>query len=208
MTLTHDHDTSETIPTTIESPKRDNAVSRLPLPERETLPEALQSQLNQLESQLGYLPNLAAAGALAGEPAYHLNSFLLSLLGTKGTLSYEERDFLALVTSAVNGCSYCRLNHIQSYGRTVHDQALATRIGLDYREVSELDPRKRALAEFAQKVSEDVHSVTDSDYAELREHGLNDRQIAEALYVVIAFAAGNRLTVALGVLPDQQFFDN
>ena len=209
MTDTLDHiDINSANLTGDETPRRDNPISRLPVPDREHLPEALQNQLRQLESQLGYLPNWAAAGAIGGESAFHLNSFLLSLLGTKGNLSYRDRDFLALVTSAVNGCSYCRLNHIQSYGRTVHDHSLATRIGLDHREVSELDARERALAEFAEKVSIDARSVTDRDYAELRSHGLSNEQIAEALYVVIAFAAGNRLTIALGVLPDEQFFES
>jgi len=123
-------------------------------------------------------------------------------------LSYEDRDFLALVSSAVNGCSYCRLNHIQSYGRAVKDHALATRIGLDYREVFELNDRQRALAEFAETVSLDVHNITDADYVKLRSHGLDNQQIFEPLLVVTAFAAGNRLSIALDILPDQQFFDN
>jgi uncharacterized peroxidase-related enzyme len=187
---------------------QDSPFSRLPLPHEHELPAALRQQLDGLESQLGYLPNWAAATALGGEPAQHLNTLLLSLLGRKGELSYQDRDFLALVSSAANGCSYCRLNHIQSFGRAIGDHALATRIGLDYREVAELDDRRRALADFARKVSLDVHSVSDADYADLRRHGLSSKQIIEALLVVTAFAAGNRLTVALNVLPDDEFFDD
>lgn len=187
---------------------RDNPVSRLPLASREHLPEALHQQLSQLESQLGYLPNWAAALALGGEATYHLNALLLTLLGRKGALSAADRDFLALVSSAVNGCTYCRLNHIQSYGRAVHDHALATRIGLDHREVPELDARRRALADFAHKVSLDVHNVDESDYSGLRSQGLDDEQIFEALLVITTFAAANRLTIALNVLPDEQFFES
>lgn len=184
-----------------------SAISRLPLARHEDLPTALREQLDGLESQLGYLPNWAAASALAGEHAQHLNTLLLGLLGRKGALSQEDRDFLALVSSAANGCSYCRLNHIQSYGRAIHDHALATRIGLDDREVAELDDRRRALADFARTVSLDVHALGDADIEGLRAQGLSSEQIIEALFVVIAFAAGNRLTVALNVLPDAQFFD-
>lgn len=198
----------ELAPAEPSTPGRDSSISRLPLASRDELPEPLRKQLDQLESQLGYLPNWAAASALGGEASYHLNALLLTLLGRKGELSAEDRDFLALVSSAANGCSYCRLNHIQSYARAVHDHALATRIGLDYREVPELDERRRALADFARKVSVDVHSVSDDDYAELRFHGLSDKQIFEALLIVTAFAAGNRLTVALNVIPDTQFFEN
>jgi uncharacterized peroxidase-related enzyme len=183
-------------------------ISRLPLAEREDLPDALGEQLDALASQLGYLPNWAAASALAGEHAQHLNTLLLGLLGRKGALSQEDRDFLALVSSSANGCSYCRLNHIQSYGRAIHDHALATRIGLDDREVPELDDRRRALADFARTVSLDVHALGDDGIERLRAQGLSSEQIIEALFVVIAFAAGNRLTIALNVLPDAQFFED
>lgn len=198
----------EPAPATAGDAGRGTPISRLPLAPRDALPGPLRKQLDQLESQLGHLPNWAAALALGGEASYHLNALLLTLLGRKGELSAEDRDFLALVASAVNECSYCRLNHIQSYARAVHDHALATRIGLDYREVPELDARRRALADFTRKVSVDVHSVSDEDYAGLRAHGLTDAQIFEALLVITAFAAANRLTVALNVTPDQQFFEN
>lgn len=205
----HDGDAAEASPqNTSAVPGNEAPISRLRLAERDSLADPLKGQLDQLEAQLGYLPNWAAAGALGGKSAYHFNSLLLSLLAPKGALPYEDRDFLALVSSAANGCSYCRLNHIQSYGRTVKDRALATRVALDYREVPELTPRQRALAEFAEKVSLDVHSITNSDYDNLRAHDLSEEQIAEALLVVVAFAAGNRLTVALNVIPDQQFFED
>src|SRR5699024_5355245 len=70
----------ELAPAEPSTPGRDSSISRLPLASRDELPEPLRKQLDQLESQLGYLPNWAAASALGGEASYHLNALLLTLL--------------------------------------------------------------------------------------------------------------------------------
>lgn len=68
---------------------------------------------------------------------------------TQGLLPYADREILATVTSAENGCSYCRLNHAGSLGEALGDRRLGTRVAIDFREVRELSPRHRVLAEFA-----------------------------------------------------------
>ena len=111
------------------------------------------------------------------------------------------------MSSAENGCSYCRLNHAVSLGEALGDKKLGTRIAVDYREVRELTPRQRVLADFAATLSARPNEFSDDDLDRLRNLGLDDAAIYEAIEVVAAFAAANRFSIALQVRPDDQFFD-
>ncbi|MGW0036361.1 peroxidase-related enzyme [Gordonia sp. NPDC003376] len=184
------------------------AISRLEVPEIDELPDRLQEQIRSLERQLGYIPNWARAFALGGAHAARFNDYLLALLDpNSGLLPYVDREILATVTSAENGCSYCRLNHAGSLGDALGDRKLGTRVAIDFREVRELGERHRTLARFAAKLALHPGEVDDSDIGSLRDLGLDDKQIYEAVHVVSAFAAANRFSIFLQVTPDDQFFN-
>jgi uncharacterized peroxidase-related enzyme len=183
-------------------------ISRLRVPELDELPAPLRRQLEALERQLGFLPNWARAFALGGDHAARFNTYILGLLDPdNGALPYVDREVIATVTSAENGCSYCRLNHGQALGQALGDRKLGTRVAIDYREVRELSPRHRTLAVFASKLALHPGEVTDADIAALRDLGLDDTQIFEAVHLVGAFAAANRFSIFLQVRPDDQFFE-
>ncbi|RPA12346.1 peroxidase-related enzyme [Gordonia sp. OPL2] len=192
---------------TLESPSV-ASISRLTVPEVDTLPQALQDQIASLERQLGYVPNWIRAFALGGAHTARFNTYLLALLDpNSGVLPYVDREILATVSSAENGCSYCRLNHAGSLGDAIGDNKIGTRVAVDYREVRELSARHRTLADFAAKLSAEPGEVDDADIDTLRALGLNDEEIFEAVHVVSAFAAANRFSIFLQVTPDDQFFN-
>lgn len=192
---------------TLESPSV-ASISRLTVPEVDALPQALQDQIASLERQLGYVPNWIRAFALGGAHTARFNTYLLALLDpNSGALPYVDREILATVSSAENGCSYCRLNHAGSLGDAIGDNKIGTRVAVDYREVRELSARHRTLADFAAKLSVEPGEVDDADIDTLRALGLNDEEIFEAVHVVSAFAAANRFSIFLQVTPDDQFFN-
>ena len=183
------------------------SISRLRVPEIEELPGKLRAQIAGVTKQLGYTPNWIRAFALGGAHAERFNTYLLALLDPNGgLLPYVDREILATVASAENGCSYCRLNHAGSLGDALGDAKLGTQVAIDYREVRELSPRHRVLARFSGKLSLHPREVADADIEELRELGLSDEEIFEAVHVVSAFAAANRFSIFLQVTPDEQFF--
>ncbi|MGW0453088.1 peroxidase-related enzyme [Gordonia sputi] len=183
-------------------------ISRLTVPEIDDLPDDLQRQIRSIERQLGYIPNWVRAFALGGAHAARFNEYILGLLDPNaGLLPYADRELIATVSSAENGCSYCRLNHAVSLGDALGDKKLGTRIAVDYREVRELTARQRTLADFAGTLSVRPGEVSDDDLDALRDLGLDDAAIYEAIQVVAAFAAANRISIALQVRPDDQFFD-
>jgi uncharacterized peroxidase-related enzyme len=183
------------------------SISRLRVPGTEELPEKLRGQIESITDQLGYTPNWIRAFALGGAHAARFNEYLLPLLDpARGLLPYADREILATVTSAENGCSYCRLNHAGSLGEALGDRKLGTRVALDFREVRELPERHRTLARFASKLALHPGEVTDADVEELRDLGLDDDQIYEAVQVISVFTAANRFSIFLQVTPDDEFF--
>ena len=183
------------------------SISRLRVPDLEELPPTLRAQIDSITTQLGYTPHWIRAFALGGAHAARFNEYLLPLLDpANGLLPYADREILATVTSAENGCSYCRLNHAGSLGEALGDRKLGTRVAIDYREVRELSERHRTLARFASKLALHPREVTDADVEELRDLGLDDEQIFEAVQVISVFAAANRFSIFLQVTPDDEFF--
>lgn len=185
----------------------EHTISRLHVPDTDTLPAGLQRQISAITEQLGYTPNWIRAFAVGGKNIQRFNEYLLPLLDpNQGVLPYVDREILATVTSAENGCSYCRLNHAGSLGSALEDPKLGTRVAIDYREVPELSDRHKTLARFASKLALHPTEVQDADIEELRALGLSDEAIFEAVQVVSVFAAANRFSIFLHVTPDDQFF--
>lgn len=182
-------------------------ISRLRVPDETELSDRHRRQLDGLRSTLGYLPNWAKAIALGGAHAERFNDYLLPFLDENtGRLPYVERELISTVVSAENGCSYCRFNHAQSLGEAVGDRRLGLRIAVSYHEVEELTERQRALADFAAKITNHPRDIEDADFTALREVGLDDDDIFEAIQLAALFSAANRLTIALNVRPDDEFF--
>ena len=84
----------------------DLAISYFPIAERQDCSEALQQLLAELESRLGFAPNVIRAFAWR-EPRFwkwwaHYNDLMTPSAG----LSKAEREMVAVVVSVANDCHY------------------------------------------------------------------------------------------------------
>ena len=188
--------------TTAEQP-----LSRLRVPEESELSEPLQRFFRATREAEGHLPNWLAAFSLGGEHFARLKDYVLPLLsGGGGRLSLREREIIATVVSVRNGCSYCHTLHVHSLAQVLGDRWLAERIGLDHRKVAELSERERALADLAGTVTTTPREFREPEIDHLRDLGLDDEDVLEAVQIAAAINATNRITLALGVLPDREIF--
>jgi alkylhydroperoxidase domain protein/CMD domain protein len=116
---------------------------------------------------------------------------------THGGLPRPERELSAAVTSRVNGCIFCASVHsrfaAQLSKRTEDVQRL-----LDQGIGAELDPRWRALTDLAAALTVTPPAATQRHVGRLRELGLNDLQLLDALQAAAFFAWANRLMLSLG----------
>ena len=69
---------------------------------------------------------------------------------------------------------------------------------VDYR-AAELDPRTRALCDFAVRLTREPAHVSEAEIDALRAHGLTDATIHDAIQVVAYFNYINRIADAVGV---------
>jgi uncharacterized peroxidase-related enzyme len=82
------------------------------------------------------------------------------------------------------------------------DDVLASQVKRDYRQAS-LDPKTRALMDFAITVTRNAHQVGQKTIDELRRTGWTDEQILHAVHIIGFFNYYTRMVDALGVEPEE-----
>lgn len=121
----------------------------------------------------------------------------LGIFYTHGGLPRADRELSATVTSRVNGCIYCASVHsrhaAQLSGRTDDVQRL-----LDEGIGASLDARWRALTDLAAALTVTPPAATQAHLARLRELGLADLDLLDAMQAAAFFAWANRLMLTLG----------
>lgn len=181
-------------------------ISRFAVPDEADLPDNARQAFASVREKAGFTPNWLRALAVNPDAAYRMVAFYEHLFDpARSRLRAHERELIAVVVSAANRCSYCTLNHSQSLGAQWHDHARALRVALNHREVP-LSPREHALAELVLRVTRDPVAVEKADLEALKPHGLDEAAIVEAIEIAGFFSYANRLTIALGVKPDAEFF--
>lgn len=184
----------------------DEPVSRLRVPAEAELPPRLREIHEGIRRKSGFVPHFVTA--LSANPASVLRilAFYEHLFDPANShLSAVDRELIAVVTSAATGCSYCVFNHRPALAAALGDRVLADRIARNHEDVA-LAPRERAIADVVHKLAIEPHRVGSTDFERLKAFGLSEAAILEVLEVSAFFAYGNRLTIALNVLPDAQFF--
>ena len=91
-------------------------------------------------------------------------------------LSKLEREMVAVVVSSANRCYYCLVAHGAAVRQLSGDAELGEMMALNYR-VAELDPRQRAMLDFAWKMTTTPWLIDDADRAALRAAGLAEEDI-------------------------------
>ena len=126
----------------------------------------------------------------------------LMVLLTKGGLSARLKEAVMVALAEINHCTYCVAFHATAMNASGASEAeiLAARqfdpdgIGLD--------PKERALFEFALKANGDPHAITQADVDGVRALGATDADLVEVLETVNTGNAFNLFAGALGVGAD------
>jgi uncharacterized peroxidase-related enzyme len=181
-------------------------VSRFGVADEERLPPHVKTIYAKFRRQYGFVPNWLAALSINPDTAYRLVTFYEHLFDPhRSHLTAAERELIAVVTSAVNGCSCCVFNHTQALAGVLGDTVRAQRIAQGYHHVR-LTPKEHALAEISERLSTDAGGIREEDLHELRTLGFTAQAITEVLEISAFFNYANRLTIALNVVPDDRFF--
>src|SRR3546814_6527985 len=93
-------------------------------------------------------------------------------------LSKLEREMIAVVVSSANHCYYCLVAHGQAVRALSGDPQLGEMMVMNYR-VAQLDPRQRAMLDFAWKLTKKPEQVIEEDRQALRAVGRSEEQTSE-----------------------------
>ena len=118
-------------------------------------------------------------------------------------LKRAERELATVVTSIINGCVYCSSVHARRFVELTKQPEVIRALyehGVD----TKLEPRLRAIVDYAAKLTREPAAMTVADLAPLRAVGMDDLEIHDLTNAVAMFANANRLLQTLGepVLPD------
>jgi len=190
------------------SPAGSEPISRLQVPERSALTATLQDIYAEYEQKYGFIPNWLKALSANPDTAYRLVQFYQHLFDpARSRLSAAERELIAVVASAANHCSYCVFNHTRALGAVLEDDVRARRIAQDHHHVR-LSKREHVLADVTEKLTTHPTSVDNAQLDRLLQAGFDEAAALEVLEIAAFLNYVNRLTIALNVVPDPQFFEH
>jgi len=127
----------------------------------------------------------------------HLNLYKVLMFGASG-LSRRQRELLATVVSALNGCAYCMRHHAEALRAYVKDEDFVAQVQQDYTQAP-LDAQDRAMLDYARQLTQAPANLTRNDVAKLQHAGFSDDEILSINLITSYFSFVNRVALGLGV---------
>ena len=168
------------------------------------LPEDTARYCEVCEEKLGLVPNVLKAYAFDIEKLNAFTALYNDLMLAPSGLSKLEREMIAVAVSSANRCYYCQVAHGATVRELSGDPELGEQMVMNYR-VAKLDPRTRAMLDFAVQLTEASAKVTDADRDTLRGHGFTERDIWDIAAVAGFFNMTNRLASAVDMRPNPEY---
>jgi uncharacterized peroxidase-related enzyme len=180
-------------------------ISRFPPPELADLPQDIRERIAAVQEKSGFVPNVFLALARRPEEFRAFFAYHDALMDKPGTLTKAEREMIVVATSGLNQCQYCVVAHGAILRIRAKNPLIADQVAINHRK-ADLEPRQKAMLDFAAKVAERSHAIDDADYEELRSHGFSDDDAWDIAAIAALFAMSNRLANAFSIRPNEEFY--
>lgn len=176
------------------------------VPAPDELPAEVADEIGDVSERIGFMPNVARL--LAVTPSHFMGwwTYFDELMRGPSGLSKTQREMIAVVVSAESRCPYCLAAHAAALRLRTKDAALVERLAANYRHV-DLDPRDRAMLDFAVKLTKSPDACGKDDLERLREVGFTDEDILHVVEVTAIFNYNVRLATATGLVPNEEYHD-
>lgn len=179
-------------------------VMALPVPEAETLDADHRAYFDKCVEKLGFVPNVLRAYSARPKKLSTFIALYNELMLGESRLSKLEREMIAVVVSAANRCYYCLVAHGQAVRRLSGDPELGEMLAMNYR-VARLEPRQRAMLDFAWALTTNPSAVGDADRERLRDAGFSDEEIFDIADVAGFFNMSNRVASGVDMMPNREY---
>jgi uncharacterized peroxidase-related enzyme len=204
MKSTHSEHKPETTMTAPATPPR------YPFPDLATLPDDIRTRILAVQEKTGFIPNVFLA--FARRPAewraffaYHDALMTPETDGRISGLTKGEREMIVIATSAANHCLYCVVAHGAILRIYEKKPLVADQVAINHHK-ADIQPRQKAMLDFAMKVCLRSHEVDDADFAALHAHGFSDEDAWDIAAITAFFGLSNRMASFSGMQPNPEFY--
>src|SRR3954454_16951743 len=138
----------------------DQTISRLSVPNEQTLPEDIRAIFDTMRAKPGFVPNVYQAYSLRPQQLRGFIALYDSIMFDDSGLTKAEREMIAVAVSAQNHCFYCLTAHGAVLRVRSKDEVQSDTIAANYR-AADLTPRQRAMLDFAVKLTVASDTIAD-----------------------------------------------
>lgn len=176
----------------------------LHVPAEDEVPDEVRELWRRAQEKLGFVPNVLRVWALRPEHLLRWRRYMDGVLKGDSGLTEAQREMIGVVVSATNRCHYCITSHGAVLRELTGDAAFVDRLVSNYRHAP-LEPRERAMLDFAVKITEESHRCDEADLDRLRALGFSDEDVMDIAETAAMFNLTNRLANALGWEPNAEY---
>ena len=179
-------------------------VSALGVPDPDGLDEDLRVIWKKCVDKLGFVPNVFGTYSLKPKRLRNFMAMYNEIMLSASGLSKLEREMIAVVVSSANRCYYCLVAHGAAVRTLSGDPELGEMMALNYR-VAKLEPRPRAMLDFAWKMTATPYLVDDADRDLLRAVGFSEEDLFDLFETVAFFNLSNRMASGTDMMPNRAY---
>jgi uncharacterized peroxidase-related enzyme len=178
--------------------------SWFPVPADDELSDGLRGLFAKARERLGFVPNVFRVYAFRPDRLSAWFAHFRLLHEPTEHLSAADREMIAVVVSASNGCLYCLVAHGAALRTELGDPVLGERITYDWRRAG-LDDRRAATCAYAEKLTLRPREVTRDDLQTLLDAGLTLEEAWDVAEVAAMYNLTNRMAMATNMLPNEEY---
>jgi uncharacterized peroxidase-related enzyme len=182
----------------------DDTGSWFPVPDEQQLPSDLQRLFAKARERLGFVPNVFRVYSYRPQRLSAWFAHYRQLHEPSEQLSAADRELIAVVTSAANGCLYCLVAHGAALREALGDPVLGERISYDWRRAG-LDERREAICAYAEKLTLRPRELTRADLDSLLDAGLTLEDAWDVAEITAMYNLTNRMAMATNMLPNAEY---
>ncbi|MEA2125446.1 MAG: hypothetical protein QOI80_2228 [Solirubrobacteraceae bacterium] len=169
-----------------------------------TAPPDIRERVEAIAAKTGFVPNVFVALLERPDECRAFMDYHEAVMERESGLTKAEREMIVVATSAAWDCPYCVIAHGAILRIRAKDPLLPDFLATDYKR-ADLDGRRRAMLDYAVKLSTRPQDVEAADADRLRAAGFDDDDIWDIASVVSLFALSNRLAHAHDIRPNPEF---
>jgi uncharacterized peroxidase-related enzyme len=178
--------------------------SWFPVPAEADLPSDLRGLFAKARERLGFVPNVFRVYSFRPERLSAWFAHFRQLHQPSQGLSAADREMIAVVVSAANGCLYCLVAHGAALREELGDPVLGERVSYDWRR-ADLDLRRVTICAYAEKLTLRPREVSRTDLQTLLDVGLTLEEAWDVAEISSMYNLTNRMAMATNMLPNTEY---